>query len=169
MQLLVIRHAIAEDPDAFAATGLDDGQRPLTARGRRRMRLAVRGLRALVRRLDLLAASPLVRARQTADIVAAGYRRSLRVELDALTPGAAPEEFLTWLGQQTGRDVVAAVGHEPSLSALVTWLVAGRTEPVVIELKKGAACLIDFPGPVVAGSGVIHWAVTPGQLRRLGA
>lgn len=167
MQVLVIRHAIAEDPDAFAASGLDDTQRPLTPRGRRRMRLGVRGLRAVVRRVDLLASSPLVRARQTADIVAASYRRAERAEVEALAPDAAPAVFLEWLATQTGRDVVAVVGHEPSLSAFVTWLVAGRTDPV-IELKKGAVCLVDFPGPVAAGRGVIRWALTPGQLRRLG-
>ncbi|HXV85126.1 MAG TPA: histidine phosphatase family protein [Gemmatimonadales bacterium] len=168
MQLLVIRHAIAEDRDTFATTGQADTERPLTPRGRRRMRAAVRGLRTVIRGIDLLASSPLVRARQTADIVATGYRRTERVEVPALAPAAAPQEFVDWLTQQAAREVVAAVGHEPALSALVSWLATGRTDPVIIELKKGAVCLLEFPGPVAAGAGVITWAMAPGQLRRLG-
>jgi phosphohistidine phosphatase len=168
VQLLVIRHAIAEDREAFAGTGLDDAQRPITARGERRMRQGVRGLRRVIRRMDLLASSPLVRARQTADIVAARYPRAERVEIPSLAPEADPQDFLEWLVQQAGREVLAAVGHEPSLSGIVTWLVANRKEPV-IELKKGAACLVDFPSSVTAGGGVIHWALTPGHLRRIGS
>jgi phosphohistidine phosphatase len=132
------------------------------------MRLGVRGLRRVVPRIDLLASSSLVRARQTADIVAASYPKVERVEIPSLAPSAAPDEFVTWLAKQSGRDVVAAVGHEPSLSAIVTWLVADRTEPI-IELKKGAACLVDFPGPVAAGRGLLRWALTPAQLRRSGS
>jgi phosphohistidine phosphatase len=165
MQLLVIRHAIAEDRDGF--TG-DDAERPLTAKGRRRMRAGVRGLKRVVRRLDLLASSPLVRARETADIVAEVYRNVPRVEVTELSPGAPPDAFLQWLAGQGDRQVVAVVGHDPMLSVLVTWLAAGRVEPG-IELKKGAACLLDFPGPLAAGSGVLQWSLTPAQMRQLGA
>ena len=167
MQLLIIRHAIAEDREVFAGTGQDDALRPLTDRGRRRMRLAARGLRTVVRRIDLLASSPLVRARQTADIVAQQYLKVERVEVEALIPETPPEQFLTWVVGQAERDVVAAVGHEPSLSAIVTWLLAGR-QGSLIDLKKGAACLVDFPGPMAAGRGVLQWALTPTQLRSLG-
>ena len=69
MKLLVIRHAIAEDREVWARTSLDDGERPLTARGVDRMEQAARGLRRMVEKLDAIATSPLVRAMQTARIV----------------------------------------------------------------------------------------------------
>jgi phosphohistidine phosphatase len=165
MQLLVIRHAIAEDRETF--TGDNDAERPLTTKGRRRMQAGVRGLKTVVRKIDLLASSPLLRARQTADIVARAYRRVPRVEVAELSPGAAPEVFVGWLAGQAEHQVVAAVGHEPTLSEFVTWLIAGRTESG-LELKKGGTCLVDFPGPVAAGKGVLQWVLTPGHLRKLG-
>jgi phosphohistidine phosphatase len=166
MQLLVIRHAIAEDRETF--TGSSDAERPLTAKGKRRMRDGVRGMKTVIRRLDLLASSPLVRARQTADIVAETYRRVPRVEIAELSPGAEPEAFEAWLVGQAGHEIVAVVGHEPTLSQCVTWLLAGRPGSV-LELKKGAACLVDFPGAVARGKGVLQWLLTPSQLRKLGA
>ena len=53
MQLLVIRHAIAEDREVFGNEGRPDSDRPLTEYGRRRMRKNARGLRRISPRLDL--------------------------------------------------------------------------------------------------------------------
>ena len=61
MRLLLIRHAIAEEREDFARTGKDDGLRPLTDDGRKKMKQAARGLRGLVPDIDLLATSPLTR------------------------------------------------------------------------------------------------------------
>src|SRR5262245_28298361 len=63
MDLVVVRHAIAEERSA----GLPDEERALTPRGRRRMRLAVDGLRRLKLRFDRVLHSPLKRAAQTAE------------------------------------------------------------------------------------------------------
>ena len=73
MQVLVVRHAIAEQREEFAPTGKDDSQRPLTHDGRRKMRRGAVGLRAVVPAIDVLATSPLLRAVQTAEILAAVY------------------------------------------------------------------------------------------------
>ncbi|MDH3366486.1 MAG: histidine phosphatase family protein, partial [Gemmatimonadota bacterium] len=69
MQLLVVRHAIAEDRDIFAAAGREDDERPLTEEGTRRMAAGAVGLVRVVPRLDAVASSPLVRAVQTAEII----------------------------------------------------------------------------------------------------
>src|SRR3954469_737413 len=97
MNLLVIRHAIAEDKDAFAASGRSDDQRPLTAAGRSKMRRAAEGLRSTCPRVAAVASSPLLRARETADIVAPAFRLA-RVEIvDALRPDRPFEELAEWL------------------------------------------------------------------------
>ncbi|HEX7242015.1 MAG TPA: histidine phosphatase family protein, partial [Longimicrobiaceae bacterium] len=90
MQLLVVRHAIAEDREEFARTGADDSLRPLTPEGRRRMRRAARGLRRLVPRLGLLASSPLTRAAQTAQILAEAYGGTETATFPELEPGSHP-------------------------------------------------------------------------------
>src|SRR6266513_1546458 len=73
MRLLVVRHAIAEDREAFARSHKDDAARPLTPDGRRKMARAAAGLKQLVPELDLLAASPYKRALETAEIIAHAY------------------------------------------------------------------------------------------------
>lgn len=170
-QLLVIRHAIAEDRERFARTGEDDARRPLTADGRKRMRKGAAGLRAIVPEIALLATSPFTRAAETAVILVDAYEGLDAIELDELTPEASPTRFLAWftslkpLGDGTAP--VAIVGHEPHLSSLVTWLVSGKTRPV-LALRKGGACLIEFDGAIERGGGQIIWVLTPAQLRKLG-
>ena len=173
MHLLVVRHAPAGDSEKFARTGRDDSLRPLTGRGRRKMERGARGIRAAVPAIDLLATSPYARAEQTARILADAYGGGLEPRLVAeLVPDAKPGAVLRWLralGPEHAAATVALVGHEPLLSHLVTWLLAARG-PALIELKKGAACLLRFddgaaPG---AGSATLLWALTPAQLRRLG-
>lgn len=166
MHLLIIRHAIAEDREEFAATGQDDSARPLTKQGRKRMRVAAIGLREAAPALDVLATSPFVRAVETADIVAAAFHRPTRHTVDALTPERPPSEFLDWLHTVQGSDVVAAVGHEPHLGRLVSWLVSARKQPF-LELKKGGACLLDLGSAPSPGTARLLWALTPKQLRGL--
>lgn len=175
MNLLVVRHAIAEDKERFAATGRSDDQRPLTEEGREKMRRAAEGLKQVARRAHLLASSPLLRARETAELIAPALRVP-RIELvDALRPDQRYEDFLTWLrdrespnakDEEDDERTIAIVGHEPHLSGLVTWLMTGRTESR-LELKKGAACLLEFPRTPASGAAVLRWALTPAVLRQL--
>ena len=165
MQLLVIRHAIAEDREEFATTGRDDGERPLTDDGGRRMRRAARGLRELVPAIDTLVASPLVRARQTADIVRREYDLDEIADAPELEPDTPLAKTTAAVARLAG-DVVAVVGHEPHLSRLVTYLIAG-VDASGVELKKGAACLIEFDGKPRRGGGVLLWSAAPRTLRGL--
>lgn len=170
MNLLVIRHAIAEDKEVFAATGRSDDRRPLTKEGRSKMRRAAEGLRVACPRVGVLASSPLVRARETAEIVAPIFRIANVEIVEALRPDRPFEELTQWLRQRLtptdGDATVAVVGHEPHLSGLVTWLMTGGTESRV-ELKKGGACLLRFEGEPKAGEATLRWALTPSQLRGL--
>src|SRR5688500_1782101 len=97
MKLLIIRHARAEDADAFAQSGKHDDLRPLTADGIARMRVGAAGLRGIVEAIDVLASSPLVRARQTADIIAEEFGGIAVTEIDALRSEAHPRELAEWL------------------------------------------------------------------------
>ena len=167
MQLLVIRHAIAEDREEFAVTGQDDDLRPLTREGRRRMRRAARGLRALVPKLGVLAASPLVRADQTAEVLAGEYGGGKWESWPELSPGVHPSMLLDRLRSlHVEGGPVAVVGHEPDLGEMVSWLLSGRAGSFV-ELKKGAACLLEFEGPPDPERARLLWLLAPGQLRRL--
>ena len=167
MQLLVIRHAIAEDREDFAATGRDDSERPLTRIGKRRMRRNARGLARIAPAITKVATSPYVRAMETARIVADefGVQDDI-VTVDALTPDHMSEALLPFLSALPPDANVAIVGHEPHLGRLVTWLMASASESHVM-FKKGGVALLDLGVRPSAGSAILQWVLTPGQLRAI--
>ena len=144
-----------------------DAVRPLTPGGRKDMAKAAKGLKQLVSDLRVLATSPLVRAKQTAQILAERYDAQV-TEVTELSPGADPDKLLAWLRKQPLEAIVALVGHEPDLGALAGWFLTGRKESFIL-FKKGAACLIDFSeGGPAPGRGRMEWLLQPGALRKLG-
>jgi phosphohistidine phosphatase len=164
MNLIVIRHGQAGNPSDFALRGLSDDLRPLTLKGRRRMRQNARGLAGLVETIDLVAHSPLVRAVETASIVAGAFKAPL-VELADLAPQGSRQQLLDWLAAQPLTASVAIVGHEPTLSQLVAWLTTGH-EQAYFEFRKGAAARVLLRNQVAPGAGELCWLMTPRQLRR---
>jgi len=167
MDVLVIRHAIAEERETFALTGKSDELRPLTADGRKRMARAAAGLRLVVPRIDVIATSPLVRAVQTAEVVAAAYGGVQPIEIDELRPESDSVRLARWLGEQKNDSTIALVGHEPSLSFHVCWLTA-RSDDAFVEFKKGGTCMLRFYQGQYSGGATLLWMMTPKQLRRLG-
>ncbi len=165
MRLLLIRHAIAEEREDFARTGKDDSLRPLTDDGRRKMKQAARGLKGICPDIDLLATSPLTRAAQTGAILDSVYGGLQVVEIEELSPETTPAAFLLWLRQRK-EETIAAIGHEPSLGQILSWLLTG-TERRLLAFRKGGACLLDLPDEVAAGTATLLWAMTPAQLRQL--
>jgi phosphohistidine phosphatase len=166
VRLLVIRHAIAEDREAFAPR--DDASRPLTAEGRDKMRRGALGLKQIVPDIDLLAASPLKRAFDTAEILARVYGGLTVERVPELAPGTPIERAVAWIAALPARGTVAVVGHEPDLSCLVCALLGSANGPF-LEFRKGAACLLEFTGPVARGAATLDWFLGPKHLRRLGA
>jgi phosphohistidine phosphatase len=160
--LYLVRHAIAaERGDDWP----DDDQRPLTARGVARFEEAASGLSRLDVVVDEIFTSPLVRAKQTADILAAGVSGKPAVKvLDALSPGHAPASVLAQLARTARRRRIALVGHEPGLGELAAHLIgAGRA----LEFKKGGVCRIDVESLTSRRAGALNWFVTPKVLRGL--
>src|SRR2546430_11354713 len=94
MRLLVVRHAIAEDREAFARSHKDDADRPLTSEGRRKMERAALGLKELLPELDVLAASPYKRAVDTAEIIAGAYGGLPVQPVAELAPGAGVDRVV---------------------------------------------------------------------------
>ncbi|HEX9939039.1 MAG TPA: histidine phosphatase family protein [Longimicrobium sp.] len=166
MQLLVIRHGLAGDRDEFAFTGRPDSERPLTREGKVKMRRAAGGLHSIVSDLDLLATSPLVRAVQSAEVVADVFGGMPITTVDQLSPDHAPDDLLPWLRSHDPGTTIAIVGHEPHLGFLIGWLLTGRHESFV-ELKKGGAALLEFDDPPSAGGATLLWSLTANQLRTL--
>jgi phosphohistidine phosphatase len=166
MDLLVVRHAVAEDRETFAQTGESDAERPLTPAGRRKFKQAARGLHQLVEAIDLLATSTLARAVQTGDILQKVYGIDGAVRLRELSPEADPASLVRWLVRQRKRGLVAVVGHEPHLSTLAEHLLTGRRGEF-LDLKKGGACLLALGDAPAAGHAELRWLLTVTQLGAL--
>ena len=161
-QLFIIRHAVAEERgDAWP----DDAKRPISEDGASRMRKAARGLDRLGVTLDVIVTSPLVRAKQTAEIVAAALNpRPPIVSIESLTPDGTFQDIIADLEKQAKRSRIAIVGHEPGIGEFAARL-AGSRHP--FELKKGAVCRVDIETLPPAGSGALRWFATPKMLRAL--
>ncbi len=168
MKLLVVRHAIAEERDAFAATGKPDAERPLTDEGRRKFAKAARGIAELVDEIEVLATSGLVRAIQTGELLRDALDLGRAARLDELAPDAEPRALMPWLRRNAARSCVAIVGHEPHLSLLVEYLLTGAPGRGFVTVKKGGACLLSLGRRPAAGRAELELLLTPGQLRRLG-
>ena len=167
MELYILRHGDAVD----RATGgyARDEERPLTERGREEARLAGRALAALGVRLDLLLTSPLVRARETAELVAEAVRpRRGPLGSAALAPGARPEVVLAALHEAGDARAALLVGHMPDLGELVGWLVWGQAD-LAVPLRTGGLCRVDLPDQPAPGTGDLRWLLPPRLTKALGA
>ena len=161
--LYLMRHGLAADQGPAYP---NDDERPLTSDGIDRLRVQVAGLRVLDVRLDRILTSPLVRAVQTAEILAAGIGCAAPlVIVDALRPGGRFDAVVAALARVGDARSVALVGHMPSMGELAARLI-GAKEP--LAFKKGSVCRIDVAALPPAGVGCLHWHVPPRALRALG-
>jgi len=135
VRIFLIRHAHAIDEGAR----LGDEQRYLTDKGRQVARAVGRALRAQGVVVDAVLTSPLVRAVQTAELIAQALEHAGAVEvLSSLAPGVPSRVVAADLGTRAG--AVALVGHEPNMSALGAMLV-GR--PGFPPFKKAQVMLVE--------------------------
>ena len=161
-QLYLIRHAIAENR---GPAWPDDTKRPLTSNGMARMKKATRGLRRLGVTLEIVLTSPFVRARQTAEIVAAACEPHAQiVNTEALVPGAGYATLVAELGRHSRKTRIAVVGHEPGIGELAARLIGSRHP---FDFKKGAVCRIDLEEIPPRGPGHLRWLLTPKMLRAI--
>jgi len=168
MKLYVVRHA----PAAARRIGRPDFDRALTARGAARMRQIARALRHLGVAPDAIYSSPLLRARQTAEILARQLdgNRDPRI-VDGLRPGGRVDLLLHDIGARHRRAaaVVMLVGHEPDLGRLLSVLLCGDVR-IALRLRKGGFCRLEVPPGRLRHSrcATLEWFIAPRLLRKSG-
>ncbi|MGH9784881.1 MAG: phosphohistidine phosphatase SixA, partial [Terriglobia bacterium] len=164
-QIIVMRHGIAAKRGV--PVGSDDAKRPLTSKGKQRTEQIAAGLNQLGCDVDWIVTSPLVRAAETAELVAASFRRRVPVDTcAALRPGGSPEDLLSFLAKNPERKRVLLVGHEPDLSQLAARLI-GAGSQANLAFKKGGCCLIRFDDDPSRSTGQLVWWLTPRLLRAI--
>jgi phosphohistidine phosphatase len=163
LEIYILRHGIAVPG---GTPGYSELERPLTEEGRAKMLKAGKGIAAVVGEVDLILASPLKRAQETALLAARvlGGKEKM-VTFDALKPGTPPEALLKALEPYRGKARLMLVGHEPDLSMFASFLAGAKGS--VLALKKGGLCRVDVGELPSKEPGILRWLLTPGQLRAL--
>jgi phosphohistidine phosphatase len=163
MNLYILRHGIATDPDAHEFA--KDADRPLTAEGKRKLRQIADAMEAMGLSFDLIVSSPYLRARQTAEIIAEALEERKRLELpDSLTPGGSPRKLVELLNHlEPSPENVLLVGHEPYLSSLISLLVSGDASLAVV-MKKGGLCKLSTESLQYGRCAALVWLLTPKQM-----
>ena len=156
MKIHLVRHGPAGDPDAWE--GPDDS-RPLTAKGRRKFRETARAFAKLGERIDLLCTSPLVRAVQTAEILAEALLLEEVAVLEELRPEVPVQTLLERVSALQAKHV-ALVGHDPQMTGVAAAL--GGVDPARIDFPKGAIVRIDADAPA-AGKAQPRWWLDAGD------
>jgi phosphohistidine phosphatase len=161
-ELYLIRHGVAEER---GESWPDDSKRPLSEDGMVRMRKSMRGFARMGLTIDVILTSPLVRTRQTAEIVAAALDpRPSIVAVESLAPDGAHAAILADLEKHGKKTCIGIVGHEPGIGELAARLLGSRH---AIEFKKGAICRIDVDELPPGGPGELRWFMPPKLLRAL--
>lgn len=150
MELYFLRHGDAVSGEAWKGK---DAQRPLSAQGAALMEREAVAIARLCPRVDVMLCSPLVRARQTAEIVA---RKLGRPELpeaeERLSPGFGVDELAAILRERHGAGALMLIGHEPDFSRVISACIGGGR----VEVKKGSLLRVDLE-KASSLSGVLAW------------
>jgi phosphohistidine phosphatase len=165
MRLYIVRHAIATPR---GTPGIQDEERALTEDGIVKMQRAAEGLRSLDYIPEMILSSPLVRARQTAEILRKVFAKNVELRFSpALAPAGARRDLYRDIGLY-GKNLesLMLVGHQPSLGEMIGEIVWGSAEHYV-DLKKGGACVIDLESLKGIPKGRLLDLLTPSVLRQL--
>ncbi len=157
MELYVLRHGLAVE----RTVGLKDRERTLTPKGKQRTAALANHLKALKISFDWILASPFVRARETAEIMA--ERMNYKGELafsGHLLPGGSPRMVFKELQDNSAKESVLLVGHEPDLSQLISMLVTGKLG-LRLEMKKGGLCKLEIDDLASLPCATMVWLAPP--------
>lgn len=164
-QLYVMRHGIAEDFDPSSMRS--DADRKLTREGKDKLQEQAEGVAKLDLDVGLILMSPLVRARQTAEIIAAALKKKIPMEVaNELVPNEDPERILELLAAKNVSVPTLLFGHEPHLSTLVSIVLTGKPD-AAIEMKKGMLVGLELMRLAPPFRGMLRFSLPPRVQRSL--
>lgn|SRR5919198_903508 len=167
MNVYLMRHgtAVAVDDPGINS----DSERPLSPKGVKRLRRAARGLARLNIAFSSILTSPVLRARQTAEIVARSLGMEAKLEeVSGLAPESSVDHLMLGVTRFHDQEDVLLVGHEPLLSDTVSFLLLGKSKPGVnMRFRKGGLCCIQIDDLPPKKPGLLQWHLTAKQLRLL--
>ena len=162
MDLLVLRHGEA----GRRSPSPGDSKRSLTAEGKQEIVDLSNGLKSLEIKLNCIFTSPLLRAKQTAEIVAKSLKYKGKIEeIGALKPEGSRLEFYSALSKLKQDSVVLVVGHEPYLSEMISEAIS--QSGCRINLKKAGLARMRILSTLPKIRGELRWLLTPKHLKKM--
>lgn len=154
LKLYFLRHGQAGNRQDWHG---DDAERPLTVEGKKRMTREAAGIRKLQLPLDIIITSPLLRALQTAEIVAKAQGSAARLITDGrLGAGFGPRQLAAIMAEHPDARGLMLVGHEPNFSETIGRVTGGGR----LTMKKGALACIQVEDPATM-KGTLVWLIPP--------
>ncbi len=150
MQLYLLRHA---DAEMLAPT---DAERPLTPKGHEQAKRVGKFCATQDIRLALILASPLRRARETAQHVAEATGSEL-VVAPWLASGMTPQNGIEELKAYKSHLSVMLVGHEPDFSQIIA-LLLGLPSPAQLRVRKASLAALELD-VFRAGAARLDWTL----------
>ena len=165
MDIYLVRHGKAQER---APTMKGDASRKLTEAGKKELACISKAVNSMGVEPDRIVSSPLLRAKQTAQIVASRVKSKKRSVAfwDELKPESTARDVLARLSALRPDDSLLLVGHEPLLGDLIGSLVFSGNG-ASIPLKKGGFAHLQCMVADSEISGVLRSLLTPKQLRLL--
>ena len=167
MEVYFLRHGEAGKRLAVAEK---DSERGLTESGKQEVREVGESMAGLDLKFDLVATSPLKRAKETATTVNRALRRKGPVEeWSELLPEGSREALYRRLGRQRASTSILLVGHEPYMTTTINELASrgGPGDGVRIVLKKGGLARLSVSGSGARLSGELRWLLSPKLMRKM--
>jgi phosphohistidine phosphatase len=168
MEIYFLRHGEAGKRVPIASR---DTERALTASGRKEVEEVGEGMAELGLKFDVVATSPLKRAKETASIVNKALNRKHPVEeWSELAPDGNRNALYDRLRKLRLGSTVMFVGHEPYLTTSIGEIVGrdgvGSSSPRIV-LKKGGLAKVSVTGVNPRVMGELRWLLTPKQIRKM--
>ncbi|MBC8000240.1 MAG: phosphohistidine phosphatase SixA [Leptolyngbya sp.] len=154
-----MRHASAVE--RLGGAIVNDSQRPLTEEGRQEARSVANALKKMNTRPNFIVSSPLVRTRQTAEIIqeVLGIDGELKIA-DGLAPGGTASEVFKNLKKLPPFEEIFLVGHEPDIGRISADLMLAGPE-VMLPFKKAAVIRVDVQDLPPSWPGTLKWFLNP--------
>ncbi len=153
MNIYLIRHGEAVRADA----GKKDFDRELTPAGELKTKTAAANWKYFIDNFDYIISSPLVRAIQTANIIAEIYGMKAKVITDKkISPGSKSESIIEIANSLDCKDI-AFVGHQPDLSEHLSNFISAKGASV--EFKKSAIAKISFSSKARLAKGILEFLI----------
>jgi phosphohistidine phosphatase len=157
MNIILFRHGDAEDH----TPGVSGDERKLTPKGEAITRQNANLIKQFIGTPDYIVSSPLLRARQTAEIIAAEMNYTSEIIIDEKLNSGSESDDVIDIANYLDAANIMFVGHQPDLSKHVSYMISSTG--AAVEFRKSAAAKVSFNKKAAPGRGVLEFLIPPLQ------